>query len=216
MYIDRKGIYQDFDANGNILTDERWQAKTLPDGSIYVENETVRVAPFDEPRSDSVTMVFGSDLRLVEFTIHGLFGQRESRICVLGEDRAAATLCWRNRGDVHERRIAWRDDFEIDFASPLFNMATVWRSKLQAGQARSFDAWLLDPVSFEPSLMRQTYANAGRQTRTTRFGQRDLWRYEIDFGGKSQSTFWCDDDGVLFDFKSPAGGFRLTAADLEL
>ncbi len=216
MQLDRKGIYQDFDARGNVLTDERWQAKTLPDGSIYVENETVRVAPFDEPRSDSVTMVFDRHLHLIEFTIHGLFGQRESRICVLGEDRAEATLCWRHRGDVHERRIAWREDFEIDFASPLFNMVTVWRSKLQAGQSRSFDAWLLDPVSFEPSLMRQTYTNTGRQTRDTRFGPRELWRYELDFGGQSRSTFWCDDDGVLFDFESPSGGFRLVAADLEL
>lgn len=216
MQINRKGIYQDFDTRGNVITDERWQAKTLRDGSIYVENETVRVAPFDEPRSDSVTMILDRDLRLAEFTIHGLFGQRESRICVVGEDRAEATLCWRNRGDVHERRIAWRDDLEIDFASPLFNMVTVWRSKLQAGQSRSFDAWLLDPVSFEPGLMRQTYANAGLQTRNTRFGPRELWRYELDFGGQSRSTFWCDDDGVLFDFDGPAGGFRLTATDVEL
>jgi hypothetical protein len=219
MPIHRKGIFQEIDPNGNVVSDERWQALTLPDGNLYIENETVRVAPFDEPRSDSMTVLLDNNLRLIEFSIHGLFAKRESRICILGDERKEATICWRREGDVREKRIAWRDDYEIDWNTPLLNMLTVWRSKLSAGQSRTFDCWFLGAVSFEPSRMKQVYANLGKESHTTNFGELALWHYTLDFGadGTHISHLWFDDEGVLFDFAASGGGrFVLRATDLEM
>lgn len=216
MHIHRKGIYQDFDAAGNVRADERWQVITLPDGSIQIDNETVRVAPFDEPRSDSLTMRLDAELRLVEFTIHGLFGTRESRICVLGEWRDAATICWRHQAEIHEKRVAWDDAIEVDWATPLCNMATVWRSRLEPGQTRSFSSYVLDAVTFRPSAVRQIYTRVEDETHPTRFGDMRLRHYRMDLGGDARNLaeFWCDDDGVLYDFVSAQGRFVLTAVNV--
>jgi hypothetical protein len=215
--INRKGIYQTFDAAGNVIADERWQAITHADGSLQIDNETVRVGPFAEPRSDSMTALLDKDMRLIEFTIHGLFGTRESRICVLGEARDAATICWRFKGEVNEKRIAWREDIEIDWMSPLLNMATVWRLKLAAGETRAFDCYYLDEVTFKPALMKQIYTRQTDERHDTRFGPMMLQHFTLNFGGEGKriSHFWCDDEGVLFDFKSHDGGaFVLTAANV--
>jgi hypothetical protein len=213
--LSRKGVYQAFARDGAVLSDERWQAVRLPDGSIHVENETVRVAPFDEPRSDSVTYMLDAQLRLLDFTIHGLFGARESRVCVLGEARDAATICWRHKGDVHEQRVAFDERIELDWQSPLFGMVMVWRSSLAAGKSRTFDCWVLDPVSFAPVSRRYTLHNAGQETFDTRFGALRLWRYLLHTGLPSgERTFWCDDGGVLYQLNSDTGGYVLTARDV--
>lgn len=44
-----------------------------------------------------MTIQLDAQLRLLAFSIHGLFGMRESQICVLGEARDRATICWRHR-----------------------------------------------------------------------------------------------------------------------
>ncbi len=216
MKINRKGIYQSFDAAGNVDADERWQVITYADGSIQIDNETVRVSPFDEPRSDSMSMLLDEHLDLIEFNIHGLFGTRESRICVLGEQRDAATICWRHKAEIHEKRIAWREDIEIDWQTPLLNMATVWRSQLQPGQARAFACYYLDAVTFKPTLLKQIYTRHADAAHVTRFDTRTLQHYTLDFrgDGSSVSDFWCDDEGVLYDLVSPQGKFVLTAANV--
>jgi hypothetical protein len=217
MHINRKGIYQSFDPTGNVEADERWQVITLLDGSLQIDNETVRVAPFNEPRSDSMTMLLDPQLRLIEFTIHGLKGARESRVCILGEARDAATICWRHGARIHERRIAWREDIELDWATPLCNMATVWRSALAPGQSRGFDCYFLDPVTFKPTAMKQIYTRHADEQHATRFGALPLQHYTLDFGGDGTNIthFWCNGEGVLYDFVSPSGSFVLTAANVN-
>lgn len=214
--IHRKGIYQTLDAGGNVIADERWQTITHLDGSRQIDNETVRVGPFAEPRSDSMTMLLDQDLRLVEFTIHGLLGTRESRICVLGEARDAATFCWRFKGDVHEQRIAWREDIEVGWTTPLLNMATVWRSKLATGEHRALRCYLLDGISFKPTPVQQVYIRHADEPHNTRFGQMQLQHYSLDADGNGGriSHFWCDGEGVLYDFKArDSSGFVLTAVN---
>jgi Putative glycolipid-binding len=212
----RKGIFQEFDTTGRVLADERWQVIEAGDGSLIIENETVRVAPFDEPRSDSMTCVLAPDGRYLDFSIHGLLGRRESRVCVLGEARQEATVCWRFDGVVNERRFAWREDLDLDWNSPLLNMITVRRSQLSAGRSRRFDVLFLDPTTFAPSWMTQVYTNHGQERHETRFGSLNLWAYSMDFGGDGQRTtrMWFDDEGVLYDFRGASGGFVLTATDV--
>jgi hypothetical protein len=215
MRINRKGIYQEYDREGTPLTDERWQAITLPDGSIHIENETVRRSPSPEPRSDSMTMILDSALRLTDFSIFGLFAKRESRVCVLNEARDQASICWRHEGLVNERKIPWRDAFEIGWQTPLLNMATIWRSNLAPGQSRRCEVWYLDPVSFAPTPMPQIYTCHGMESASTYLGERALSRYSIDFGatGATSGTLWCDNDGVVHEYQTSAGGWRLMASN---
>ncbi len=215
----RKGIYQAFAPSGDVIADERWQAIYLPDGAVQIDNETVRVAPFDEPRSDSMTILLDSQLRLIEFTIHGLFGTRESRICVLGEHRDQATICWRHKAEIHEKRVAWREDIEIGWTTPLCIMVGIWHSRLQPGEARTCDAFLLDAVTFKPTAVRQTYRRWPDASHVTRFGEVPLQHYEITTERDGQTNhvaqFWCDSDGVIYDFiAADHSRFQLTAMNV--
>ncbi|PJF47975.1 MAG: hypothetical protein D6709_03025 [Chloroflexi bacterium] len=219
LSANRKGIYQAFAPSGDVIADERWQAIRLPDGSIQIDNETVRVAPFDEPRSDSMTILLDSQLRLIEFTIHGLFGTRESRICVLGERRDQATICWRHKAEIHEKRIAWREDIAIVWTTPLCVMVGVWRGRLQPGESRTRDAFLLDAVTFKPTAARQTYRRRPDVDYATRFGTMTLQHYELITERDGQTNyaaqFWCDSDGVIYDFIAADGSrFQLTAINV--
>jgi hypothetical protein len=207
----RKGIYQAFTANGFVDADELWQFVKLSDGSIQIDNETTRIKPFAEPRSDSITVILGPDLKLQLFTAHGLLGHRESRINWV--DNIAYT-CWQFKFETHRRELAWRDDMEINYRSPLLNMVTVWRSQLQSGQSRTFDVLHLDDVSFKPTWTKQTYTRLEDEVRDTEFGRQTLTHYRINFENKTISDFWCDTEGVLFHLHSQNGsGFKLTAVN---
>ncbi len=219
LSANRKGIYQAFTPSGDVIADERWQAIRLPDGSIQIDNETARVAPFDEPRSDSMTILLDPQLRLIEFTIHGLFGARESRICVLGERRDQATICWRHKAEIHEKRVAWREDIEVVWTTPLCIMVGAWRSHLQPGEAQTRDAFLLDAVTFKPTAIRQTYRRQPDASHMTRFGEMTLQHYEVvtEWNGQTKhaAQFWCDGDGVIFDFiAADHSRFQLTATNV--
>lgn len=205
----RKGIYQAFDKDQNVIADERWQFITLADGSIQIDNETIRLRPFAEPRRDSITLTLDGELNPQLLTIHALKGKRESRISWVD---GAALTCWQFDTTTHRREFAFGAQHELDYISPLFNMVTVWRSRLAVGQSRRFEALLLDAVSFEPTWMTQTYAHVAREPHTTVFGELTLEHYTLDFGGKHISHFWCDDDGVVFDFRAGAGGGYLLRA----
>jgi len=211
----RKGIYQAFDAAGNVIADERWQAIRLSSSGVQIDNETVRIAPFSEPRSDAMTIQLDDRLRLLEFSIHGLRGMREGRICVLGEMRDRATLCWRCRAEIHERPVHWHDDIEILWNTPLCHMVVVWRSRLEPGQTRTFNAFLLDAVTFRPSEVQLTYQRRPDAIHPTRFGERNLQHYHV-LNGQSSSQFWCDDDGVIYDYLAADGsGCQLTAVNIH-
>ncbi len=213
LRTNRKGIYQALDAAGNVIADERWQAIRHAQG-VQLDNETVRVAPFGEPRSDAMTIQLDAQLRLIEFTIHGLFGTRESRICVLGEARDRATICWRRGPEIHEQPVYWRDDIEILWNTPLCHMVVIWHSRLEPGQARTFDAFLLDAITFRPSAVRLTCQRHPDEIHHTRFGQKRLQHYQMvngQFGGQ----LWCDDDGVIYDYVAADGsGYALTAVNV--
>jgi hypothetical protein len=211
----RKGIYQAFEADGQVSADERWRALALVDGGVRIDAEITRIAPFEEPRQESLTLELGPHLALHRLSIHAHDGQRESRID-LSPDQTRADVCWREGEHSHTREFAWNPDCEIDYNSPLFNTVTLWRSRLTAGESRDFQALYLHPVTFEPVWMRQVYSYIGTETHATRFGALMLAHYQMDFGGEGRyfSHFWCDEGGVVFDFKASGGsGFQLVAVN---
>jgi hypothetical protein len=209
----RKGIYQAFDAQGNITADERWRFMRTVSGGIRIDNETIRIAPFEEPRNESLTLELGPGLEQRLLAIHALNNRRESRARFMA---GQADFCWRLDEHSQTREMSWRADCEIDYNSPLFNMVTLWRVKQRLGQPHAFDVAFLDDVTFEPHWMRQVYTFAGHEPRETRFGVLTLGHYLLDFGGDGNhiSHFWCDRDGIVFDFASSfGGGFRLVAVN---
>ena len=207
----RKGIYNTFDKHGNMYCDERWQVATLPDGSTQLDNETTRIKPFAEPRSDSVTFLLDPHLQPLSWTIHGLKGHREGRVSWVDDK---AFTCWQHGLSTNRREFAWKAQDELDYFSPLFNMLTIRRSALAAGQHRTFDTLFLDPVTFEPSWMQQTYANLGLESHQSRLGIIDLHHYSMIFGNDASSHMWCDDTGLVFDLvDSSGGGFKLVAVN---
>lgn len=206
----RKGIYQAA-TGGYVDADELWQFVKHDDGSIQIDNETTRIKPFAEPRSDSITVMLDADLRLQLFTGHGLYGHRECRINWVDD---TAYACWQYKFDTRRREFAWRDEFEVSYRSPLLNMVTVWRSRLQPGQSRTFDVLRLDDVSFQPAWGQQTYTRLEDELRDTEFGRQMLTHYRLISPNGSTSDFWCDTDGVLFSLQSSQGlEFKLTAVN---
>jgi hypothetical protein len=215
--VNRKGVYQCYDADGLVTGDERWRVAVAVDGSIRIDTDTTRIAPFAEPRGETMTFQLSPQLELRLLAIHALNNRRESRVELAG---GSAHACWRQDEVSKTREFAWTGDCEIDYNSALFNMVTLWRtlrrSELVAGQSRAFDVVYLNPVTFEPTLMRQVYRHGGIEQHDTRFGPMNLHHYSLDFGGDGTriSHFWCDAMGVVFDFAaSTGGGYRLAGVN---
>ena len=64
--------------------------------------------------------------------------------------------------------------------------------------------------------MQQVYIRHADEPHNTRFGQMQLQHYSLDADGNGGriSHFWCDGEGVLYDFKArDNSGFVLTAAN---
>ncbi len=208
----RKGIYQHLDAAGNVIADERWQMIFDDDGTLkQIDNETARVAPFDEPRGDSLMLLLDAARRIVELSIYGLYGARVCRVCVVGEERRQATLCWQHRGEVHERHVAWREDIELDWDTPLLKTATIHRAQLEIGQSCERAMWQLAPVDFRPTLRALELRRLRDVRRLTRFGEMTLAHYQFN-----DAELWCDADGVIYEYRSPERTYVLTATNLPL
>jgi hypothetical protein len=207
----RKGIYQAIDPRGNVTADERWQAWLGQDGCRQLDSEITRIAPFPEPRIESLTVQLDEWLRWRSLAIYTRSGAREAGASFPnGEVR----LCWRDDAGAGEQAFSWQADCEIDYNSPLFNMVTIWRCALVAGESRSVDAIQLDAETFRPRRARHTYFHQGTEQCATRFGALQLDHYEVASSGAGSSHFWCDSDGVIYDFISVDGsGFRLIAAN---
>ncbi len=207
----RKGIYQAYDPRGNAMADERWQAWPAENGCRRLDSEITRIAPFPDPRIESLTVQLDECLGWRSLAVYTRSGAREAGARF---PPGMAHLCWRDATGVEEQAFSWRSESEIDYNSPLFNMVTIWRSALVAGESREVDAIHLDAVTLRPRRIRLKYSHIGAETRATRFGTRQLDHYELAFGGSGSSHLWCDCDGVIYDFISSDGsGFRLMAVN---
>ncbi len=214
-----KGIYQHFDANGNVIADERWQAVPRADGSTQLDNETTRVAPFDEPRSDSMGLTLDAHWQLVKFSVHGLFGQRECLVRPDPESPKQAIICWRYKDEINEQRLPWDETTWLSWNTPLLVMPLVWRLNLQPGESRDLTVYALDAVTFRPMRTTRRYQRLEDTTHLTRFGAKLLAHYmQRDETGAPCAEFWCDEEGFVFEHQDFVAQVRyvLTAANLKL
>ncbi len=210
--VARKGIYQSFDAAGNVMADERWRIARTVGGGARVDTDTVRIAPFSEPRNESFGLELAPRLAYARLAIHAARDRRESRADF---DAGRASICWRIDDASRTRDYDWATDCEIDYNSPLFNMVTLWRHPLAVGESSVLRVVALDHVTFEPSWMRQVYVRLADEQHETRFGLQRLAHYQVDWGGENRLChFWCDRTGVVFDWQSFAGGgYKLVAVN---
>jgi hypothetical protein len=215
-HLSRKGIYQAFDAHGDVVADERWRSKDTLDGGVRIDTETVRIAPFVEARNESVSLELAQDLSPRQLIIHALAGRRESRVDIAP---GRADVCWRFDDVSRNREFSWTEDCEIGYNSPLFSVATLWRRRPARGTSAQVKILRLDAVSFEPEWLAFIYTNLGEERHDTRFGPMNLTRFRVDHGTESggSSYFWCDQTSVIFDFVASNGsGYKLVAVNFTV
>ena len=208
----RKGIYQAFDEAGNVTGDERWRVAGTLDGGVRIDTDTTRLAPFAEPRGESFGLQLAADLAHRHLVVHALSGRREARADF---EPGRASFCWRLDETSRTRDYAWAADCEIGYNSPLFLTAMLWRHPLVVGQSAELRMAQLDRVTFEPAWESLQIDYQADELHETRFGLRDMARYRVGFGARSQpGHLWCDRTGIVFDYAAPAGGgFKLVAVN---
>ncbi len=207
--IVRKGIYNHFHPGGDMQADERWQLQSMPDGSVQFDNETDRITPFAEPRSDSVTCMLDSGLTPTLFTLHGLFGHREARISWVDDE---AFTCWQHGLNTQRRTLPWSRVDALHFNSPVIDSLLLRRLAPFTGKSLQ-QRWLhLDPISCEPSWQTVEVLRHKDEDHRTRFGNMQLRRYTIDQPGIGATQLWTDDSDLIFDQRFPDGSSVLLVA----
>lgn len=210
--ITRKGITQHFSADGFVQGDERWQMARFANGVAQLDAEVTRIAPFPEPRQESFSLTapafraVGPPGALFRALVPG---QREARVSV--EDNHRAQFCWRHGQQTQHAEQAWGDEAALDYASTLFKTALVLGSALAPGQTRAYALARLDALTFEPHFEPGILARLDDEEHETRFGSRALRHYTL-FSAPHTHHFWCDADGVVFDFVAGDGTRQVLTA----
>lgn len=205
--ITRKGITQHFSADGFVQGDERWQMARFANGAAQLDAEVTRIAPFPEPRQESFSLLAPGAVE----PLRALFlvpGQREARVSV--EDNRAQ-FCWQHGRQTQRAEQAWGDEAALDYASTLFKTALVLHSTLAPGQTRAYALARLDALTFEPHFEPGVLARLADEEHETRFGSRALRHYTL-FNAPHTHHFWCDADGVVFDFVAGDGTRQVLTA----
>lgn len=213
--LSRKGIYQAFDVHGDVIADERWRVQPMLDGDIRIDMDVARIAPFREPRMETISLQLSSSLDVQQLSIHGLAGRRESRVEV---SAGRANVCWRLRDISQTREFAWAEDCEIGYNSALFTMVSLWRSWDIEYSMAERRVLKLDEVSFAPFWTRLQFVNLGSELHETRFGPMKLAHYRLNEGQEDGrfSHFWCDETGVVFELNACDGSaYQLVAVNFK-
>jgi hypothetical protein len=209
----RKGIYSTFHPNGEVMADERWQLQTLPDGSLQVDNETARFDPFPEPRSDSITGIFRPDLSPELFTLHGLFGHRESRVSWVDND---VFVCWQHGLNTQRRTLPWPPANGFAFASPLLDCVLLRRLNLEVGATRTVKLLSLATLDCAPAWREVEITRASDvAAHPTAFGKMPLRHYSVAHD-RGVDHHYTDASHIVFESRL-ADGMRqwLVAVNFE-
>lgn len=204
----RKGISQTFSADGALMADERWQILRFVNGAVQLDGEVTRLAPFMEPRMESLGLTLTGQIArsgLTSVVVQESRGRREGRVNVVD---GRAYFCWRQGQETSRTERTWPDEAEVIYTSALFATALVWRSSLALGQARAFGCAWLDVVSFQPSFGDGVLTRLEDEERATRFGVMRLRHYALTQTSRDpscQTEWWCDADGIVFDAMASDG-----------
>ena len=93
--------------------------------------------------------------------------------------------------------VPWRDDTHLDYLSPAFNAVTAQRLDGTA----EIDVVYLEPVTLEPTSMRQRYEFLTREDVETPAGRflANRWRYTALASGWTSELWVADDVVVRYD-----------------
>jgi hypothetical protein len=185
------------------------------DGSIAIDMDVARIAPFSEPRTESVSLQLSPDLNVRQLSIHARAGQRESRIDV--SDRRA-NVCWRLRDISQTQEYEWAEDCEIGYNSALFTMVSLWRSRTNERSLPKRHVLNLDDVTFAPTWTQLQFINMGTELHETRFGSMNLAHYRLIEGQENNrfNHLWCDETGVVFELNiSNGSAYQLVAVNFK-
>jgi hypothetical protein len=99
--------------------------------------------------------------------------------------------------DGEEVEIPWGPDVHLDYLSPAFNAITAQR----LDGTREIDVVYLEPVTLEPTRMRQRYELLRRETVATPAGRflAARWRYTALASGWTSELWVADDVVVRYD-----------------
>jgi hypothetical protein len=209
----RKGIYQTFSAQDDVIADERWRCIPTTDGGWRIDTETVRIVPAEEPRNESIMLELDARWNLRRLVIYAL---RERRECQARVSVNTLDYCWRADDSSTNHTFPWLSDCEIDYNSALFKMVTLRRVACATEPALAFRVLRLNPVTFEPGWTRQRYQCMGEELHNTRFGAMTLTRYQIsaDDALGDIGDVWCDASGLVYESIWNGGCTRLVAVNL--
>jgi hypothetical protein len=176
------GTYALIDAEGRRFGTEAFRCAPGPMGWRYVSE----IETQDPTRHhETVDLVVDGGWRPVRMRVetgdHSLLLQREGGRLI-------------GHRDGGELELAFPDDRELDYLSPVFNVVTATRY----GRTVEFEVWFFDPVTIEPRPMRQRYEHRGEEVVETTAGRflATRWGYEALTTGYV-SDFWTAGDVVV-------------------
>jgi hypothetical protein len=183
------GTYRVMDGEGADLGFERFRSAPGPAGWRYFSEIERRALPrLGLPeRRETVDLTVDRDWRPVRLRVQA--GERTALAVPRGD-----VLDFAIDGDT--RDLPWTAQTEVDFLSPSFNAVTA--NRLGTGTT-DLDVVFLDPVTLEPSMVRQRYEALGPGTVTTPAGTFEAarWRYSSLGGDTFTRDFWLAGDTVV-------------------
>lgn len=202
-----KGIHAHFDAEGNLIGDERWQLVEAP-GAVRYDAEITRPAPFPEPRRESWTFALREDASgrwLPDSLTLRTTTDREARLDWLPSDAGLELLlCWRAGSTTRRAQRASTQGAGALLVSP-FSISALLRGGFSPDE--HFDIVMVDAVDFGPRFVHARLRWAGRVERDTLGGRRLLEVIDIQVDGSANSDrATLDDRGLVREWERRDGG----------
>ena len=170
---------------GDVVGTEDFRCAAGPVGWRYF-SEIQRDEP--TPHTEIVDVVVDDAWRIVRTRIET--GEHS----ILLEPRDGSLI---GTQDGEEIQIAWSPDMHLDYLTPAMNAITAMRLDASA----EIDVVYLEPVSLEPTLVRQRYELLGTDLVATPVGrfESERWRYTALESGWTSELCVADDVVVRYD-----------------
>ena len=171
--------------SGDVVGTENFRSAPGPMGWRYV-SEIHRDEP--TPHGEVVDVVVDSEWRIVRARIE----TGGHSIMLEPRDRSLAGM-----RDGDQIQIAWGPDMHLDYLTPAMNAITAKRLE----GTTDIDVVYLEPVTLEPTIVRQRYESLGAEEIDTPVGRFRChrWRYTALDSGWTSDLWVADDLVVRYD-----------------